>query len=533
MRAAIYLRQSLDVSEGIERQRTRTKALVKARGWTLVGEYQDNATSATKARGSGTDWARLLGDLEAKRVEVVVAVDVDRLVRTQRDLITLIDHGAKVVTVDGEIDLSAADGEFRAMLLASLARFEVRRKSERQKRANEHRIANGQRTGSSRRQFGYDRDGVTVVDAEAGAIRDGYAALLSGVPLAGIARDWNARGLTTTQRRQARSGHEGEPSPWTAGSVRAVLSNARNAGIVTYLGNEASGAGEASWPALVDEATFRATVALLRDPARRTSAPRYGKHLLSGLARCGVAGCEGHAHAGGNARRGVKGYRCSAAAGHFARMAEPIEEYVVGWVIEALSADDARDLLVKPAEDTRALRREALALGRRLNDVAGLVADGTLTAAQARSAADRLKVERAAVEVRIADAGRVDVLGPLVGAEDVRAAWEGLDTDRQRAVIDTLMTVTIYPVGRGSRTFRPQTVGIAWKGDDEAGQGAEEGESADAAPAVLIPTPSAEEVAQRLASGWDRHRLAEHYGRTIRTVDRWINYANAAARATA
>lgn len=43
-------------------------------------------------------------------------------------------------------------------------------------------------------------------------------------------------------------------------------------------------------------------------------------------------------------------------------------------------------------------------------------------------------------EAAQADAGRVNVLGPLGGSEDVRAAWEALDTDRQRMVIETLMT---------------------------------------------------------------------------------------------
>lgn len=38
----------------------------------------------------------------------------------------------------------------------------------------------------------------------------------------------------------------------------------------------------------------------------------------------------------------------------------------------------------------------------------------------------------------MADAGGVDVLGPLVEAEDVAATWAELDTDRQRAVVATL-----------------------------------------------------------------------------------------------
>src|SRR5699024_12631080 len=75
--------------------------------------------------------------------ELVVAVDIDRLLRSTRDMNTLMDTGINVATVDGEIDLSTADGEVRAGFLALMARVETRRKSERQLRSNERRRAEG------------------------------------------------------------------------------------------------------------------------------------------------------------------------------------------------------------------------------------------------------------------------------------------------------------------------------------------------------------------------------------------------------
>lgn len=135
-RVAIYARQSEDVAEGIERQLSRCRALIQARGYDLVREYLDNDTSAAKRRGAGTAWATMLADLAGGSAEVVVAVDLDRLLRDTRDLIAIMDTGARVLTVDGEIDLTTADGEFRATMLAGIARFEIRRKSERQLHAN-------------------------------------------------------------------------------------------------------------------------------------------------------------------------------------------------------------------------------------------------------------------------------------------------------------------------------------------------------------------------------------------------------------
>lgn len=454
-RAALYFRQSLDVQEGIERQRFRCRALAQSRGWEIVDEYEDNDTSASKARGANTAWARLVADAETGKFDVVIAVDLDRLLRTIRDLVTLTDTGAKVLTVDGEIDLTTADGEFRATMLAGIARFEARRKGERQKRATAQAASKGRRTGG-RRPFGYDNDGLTLRPVEADAIKSGFSSMLSGVPLAAIARDWNARGLVTGQKRYSPA-HKGEPSPWQAYSVRMVLTNPRYMGKRSHLGEIVA---DAEWPAIVDESTWQAVNAVLRNPSRQ-SAPKRGKYLLSGLARCGV--CDAPVHAGGSARRGVPAYRCSGSNGHFARMALPVEEYVEQVMIARLSRADARSLLTRDTgPDSEALRLEAVGVRERLDTLAIDFADGSLTAGQLRTATERLRAKLSDLENQMADSARVDVLGPLVGADDVAAAWRELSTPAKRAVIATLATIKLRPVGRGRRNFDPETVGIEW-----------------------------------------------------------------------
>jgi site-specific DNA recombinase len=454
-RAALYFRQSLDVQEGIDRQRTRCHALAKARGWDVAGEYEDNDTSASKARGSGTAWARLIADATAGKFDVVIAVDLDRLLRTITDLITITETGAKVLTVDGEIDLTTADGEFRATMLAGIARFEARRKGERQKRATAQAAAKGRRTGG-RRPFGYDLDGMTVRPAEAAAIREGYAAFLAGVPLAEIARTWNGQGFTTGSARY-KEGHRGEPGKWRADNVRIVLANPRNMGKRAHLGEIVA---DALWPALVEETTWHATRAVLTNPARN-SGIKAGRYLLSGLAVCAV--CGSTAHAGGNARAGIPAYRCSGSTGHFARKSAPVDEYVEAVMIAKLSRADARELLTsKTAPNIDGLRTEAIGVRERLDALAVDFADGSLTASQLRTATERLRARLQTLEDQLADAGRVDVLGPLVNASDVATAWQGLMTARKRAVIDMLATITIFPPGRGTRNFNPETVGIEW-----------------------------------------------------------------------
>lgn len=243
--------------------------------------------------------------------------------------------------------------------------------------------------------------------------------------------------------------------------MRAVLTNPRYAGLRAYKGEVVA---SAEWRPLVSEDTWRAVQGVLRDPSRAQGGG--ARRLLSGLAFCGVCGLDSgvKVHAGG-ATHDYPMYRCSASYGHVGRRAEPVEEYVSAVIVERLSRPDAVELLRDGKRpDIEALRAQARALRGRLDGMALEFADGELTASQLRMATERLRTRLAGVESKMADAGRVNVLGPLVGAADVRKAWDSLDVDRKRAVVDALCRVVIHPAGRGSRTFRPETVAIEWGG---------------------------------------------------------------------
>jgi site-specific DNA recombinase len=464
VKAIVYLRISSDrtgLEAGVTRQREDCLQRCSERGWTVVSVEADNDTSATSGKHRpGFD--AVLKAVEDGSASVVVAWAVDRLQRSRRDEARLYEacqrQGVLLSLVKGaDLDFSTAAGRFVADSLGSVARMEVEMKSERQQRAQLQAAQAGRRS-TGRRPFGYDDDGMTIREKEATAIRDGYRATLAGVPLSEIARDWNQRGLVSGQERRGK--HLGEPSPWRRDSVRHVLLNPRNAGLRAYKREIIT---KALWPEVVDESTYRAAVAVLTHPGRRR-APIGGKALLTGVARCGVCGNGTTVHAGGGTTRGVRNYRCSASTGHFARKAEPVDDYVSGVVVARLAQADAHDLLIdRDLPDLDALRDEAVAIRSRLDTLASDFADGTLTGSQLRTATERLRANLASAEAKMADAGRVDVLGPLVNADDVQAVWDRLSTARQRAVIDALMVVTVLPPGRGVRDFNPDTVRIEWR----------------------------------------------------------------------
>jgi site-specific DNA recombinase len=459
VRAIVYTRQSQDRSGSglaVARQQEACERLCVERGWTVERVLSDNDISAstTKVRPA---YKTLLQLIDNRAVDIVVVWHVDRLVRRLADLEDVIERcekaGVRLATVSGDVDLTTDSGRLVARILASVARGEIERKSARQRTAQAQAARQGRRVGG-RRPFGFEQDGVTLVPIEAAAIRSGYESVLSGVPLAGVARDWNARGLTPGQLRR-----DGRPSTWRHDNVRAVLLNPRNAGIRAHNDEEI---GPAVWPALVPEETFRAVVDIIRHPDRRHGT-NGAQALLTSIALCGVCGAGVH---GGRTRDGQRIYRCKAVYGHFGRKADPVDEFVGAVVVERLSRPDAHELLRTPSTvDTAGLRQEAQAARTRLEGLAVDYADGVLTGSQLRTATERLQVRIAGLERQLADAGRTDVLGPLLAGGDVGRAWRRLTVDRQRPIVSTLFEVTLLPPGRGTRTFDPRTVRIKGRVD--------------------------------------------------------------------
>jgi site-specific DNA recombinase len=48
----------------------------------------------------------------------------------------------------------------------------------------------------------------------------------------------------------------------------------------------------------------------------------------------------------------------------------------------------------------------------------------------------------------------------VIGADDVRAAFAGLDLGWQRTIVDALMTITVLPVGKRARVFDPDYIDV-------------------------------------------------------------------------
>ena len=163
-------------------------------------------------------------------------------------------------------------------------------------------------------------------DDEAAAVREGYRHLLDGGSLKSIARRWNEQGQP---RPQAIPGTHCRPQ--CAPETRAT----REAHVPR------SGSRSRRWSPLVEEETFELARALLSSPSRRTTSGTARKHLLPGIALCGI--CEG-TMATGHTRHGKRVYVCRDGK-HISRAADPVDRMVQEAVVATVSRPDARNLL--------------------------------------------------------------------------------------------------------------------------------------------------------------------------------------------
>jgi len=427
------------LAAGVIRQDEDCERLAEYRRATIVARFPDNDVSAS-GRKLRPEFEKMLKAIDAGQVDVVIAYSLDRLTRNSRDRVRLIEScqkaGVTIWLVRGsDLDLTTANGRMVAGILAEVAQAEIEVEGERTRRARKQAAEAGLPV-SGHRPFGFDDDAVSVRPAEAEAIRQAYAAALGGSSTGQVAKAWNAAGYRTWD------GHE-----WRRDSVRYVLKNARYMGYrphkpIDRPRNSDPDLYPAAWDAIVDEATWRAVHKRLTDPSM--SQPDTEVALLTGIAQCGWPGCAGFVHSASTARGKYRVYRCKAATGHVVRKAEPIEQYVIGHVIARLSRPDAAELLVDDSRpDVSGLQRERDEINANLNALASMLVERRITQQMLTAATDTAMDRLGQIEAAISDAAKVEVLGDLIGTDDVLAVWESLGRGRQREVIRTLVDVTI------------------------------------------------------------------------------------------
>ena len=176
----------------------RTARAHRVARWQLAGLYVDNDVSAYCGKPR-PEYLRMLGDLEAKRIDAVVAWHPDRLhlvparARGLRHDRRERRGGGKPRRRGGRP--ASPSGRMVARMLGAAARYEVEHKCERGSRKARQRAEQGHPNKGGTRPFGLSADWSEIVPGEADALRDAAERVLAGTPLYTIAREWDAKGL--------------------------------------------------------------------------------------------------------------------------------------------------------------------------------------------------------------------------------------------------------------------------------------------------------------------------------------------------
>lgn len=463
-RAAIYLRISLDRQEGagVKRQEDDCRALVGAQtGWEVAGVYRDNSVSAHSGKPR-PQYERLLADIRAGQIDAVVAWDPDRLHRRPLELNEYIDlaetHRVATRTVNaGHWDLSTPAGRVQARIMGDLAAYESEHKAERVTAAQLHATRAGKAVKRPNRPFGYARDWTTVVTEEAQLIQGAAARVLAGDSLYSIARDWTAAGVVGTNGK-----------PMAATAVRAILTNPRQAGIVTWNGEVLEGV-TAEWTPNLDRDTWDRVNQILTNPDRRmsTTGPKP-RHLGTGVFVCDCCGASFRAYNRPSTSGTIRYYYVRGRGpGHATARGDELDEYVRDLVLTYLERTDIPRRLAELAndgdDDTHArLLVERDGVMDRLLHLETRWSDGAVTDSQFDRMNAGLQSKLADIEQRLQDTAAPDTLLAELAHVDVWDWWEEASLERRRQLIRDTVDIRVIP-DRRRRQFYPDTVIPDWK----------------------------------------------------------------------
>jgi len=147
VKAGIYARVST-LDQEPDNQLHDLRRYVEARGWSAV-EYVDHGISG--AKDSRPALNRMLADARRRKLDVVICWRLDRLGRSLRHLVGLLDElqtlGVAFVSLAEGIDATTPAGRLQMHILAAIAQFERERIVERVKAGLARAKRQGRRLG--------------------------------------------------------------------------------------------------------------------------------------------------------------------------------------------------------------------------------------------------------------------------------------------------------------------------------------------------------------------------------------------------
>lgn len=318
----IYVRVSTEeqaqVADGsIESQQHRINAYIdikklQEKNWgKIIDTYIDDGYSAGSTNRPA--YQRMIRDLKAGRINLILVTDLSRLSRNISDFCDLYKeigkYKANFLSIKEQFDTSTPIGEMMVFNMVNLAQFERKQTSERISINFNSRAMRGLSNGG-RPLLGYDVDptnaGKKIVNKdEALLVKKIFEMYDDGQSLSSIAEELTKEKIKRKHcsSKRLRHVHEGR---WTVDTVQYILKNHAYIGIreVNIRNKDENQASlkawqqyhlvPAAWPAIIDEKLFSKVQEKLKKSQilerKRYFSGEQRIYLVSGKIRCGHCG---------------------------------------------------------------------------------------------------------------------------------------------------------------------------------------------------------------------------------------------------
>ena len=293
-RCAVYTRVSTDERldqsfNSLDAQREAGQAYIvsqRAEGWLPVGDdYDDGGYSGGNMERPALK--RLLADIVADQIDIVVVYKIDRLTRSLADFSKMVEvferNGVSFVSVTQQFNTTTSMGRLMLNILLSFAQFEREVTGERIRDKIAASKAKGMWMGGVP-PLGYDvsHRQLVINEREAEIVRGIWRRFVALKSTTELARDLNRQGITTKAWTTA-DGTFRPGRPITKQYLYKMLRNPLYIGVIRHKGKDHPGAH----PPIIDAELWEQVQAILAEDARLRASQPMTRHndeaILRGL----------------------------------------------------------------------------------------------------------------------------------------------------------------------------------------------------------------------------------------------------------
>lgn len=429
---AAYVRVStLEQAESgysIGEQIDKLKKFADIKDWHLYNVYEDGGFSGSNTTRPALE--RLISDAKRHLFDTVLVYKLDRLSRSQKDTLFLIEDVFKpndidFVSLNENFDTSTAFGTAIIGILSVFAQLEREQIKERMKLGRVGRAKSGKAMGWHMTPFGYTYDKISgnfiVEPVAAKIVKSIFADYLQGMS------------ITKLRDKLNKNGHIAKDIKWSYRTLRQTLDNPTYAGMIKYNNTVYQGNHEP----LISKETFDQVQIELDKRQKQAYAqnnnprPFQAKYMLSGLVRCGYCHAPltvtlGNKHNDGTR---LKKYQClnrknknfnpvtvynngkTCQSGFY--MMEDLESFVIQAISDIqLNPEKRKDIVSHEEPDTvdiNFLQAELLQITKRVKKLSDLYINDLLSLDELKIKTSELKNKRQLIENQIKESANNNV----------------------------------------------------------------------------------------------------------------------------